>query len=359
MAPRACDAFPAAARSPILSTFTVSTWCPVFAQPIVVRRRLAPLDEAARRRHKARNIVHSILLLGGIIVLLGLCGWVLFGPDGLIGMGIGAALALAFSPRISPQLVLRMYHAREIGRRDLPDVVRVLEVLAERAGLEQVPRLYYVPSTMLNAFAVGGRDDAVIAVTDGLLRTLTLRELTGVLAHETSHIRNRDLWLMSIADAAGRLTHLMALFGFALVMVSLPLWLSGAGGVPILLIPLLVFAPQITTLLQLALSRAREFDADLDAAGLTGDPDGLALALAKLERYQRSAWKQIFIPRYRLPEPSVLRTHPPTEERIARLKSLSGAPALTLLRGRGADRIEAAWPRVYGAPHGRLIGFWY
>ena len=154
-----------------------------------------------------------------------------------------------------------------------------------------------------------------------MLRALTLREIAGVLAHEVSHIRNRDLWLMSVAYLAGRLTRLMSLFGVALVIVGLPLWLSGAGGVPLLLIPLLVFAPQITTLLQLALSRAREFDADLDAAGLTGDPEGLASALAKLERYQRSAWEQILFPGYRLPQPSVLRTHPPTEERVARLRA--------------------------------------
>jgi heat shock protein HtpX len=145
----------------------------LFAQPTVVRRRLAPLDQAERRRHKIRNVVHSILLLGGIIVLLGLCGWVLFGPDGLIGMALGAALAFAFSPRISPQLVLRLYRAREIGRHDLPEVLQVLQVLAtlaERAGLARVPRLYGMPSTMLKGFAVGGRDDAVIAVTDGILR---------------------------------------------------------------------------------------------------------------------------------------------------------------------------------------------
>ena len=327
---------------------------------MVVRRPLAPLDDAERRRHKIRNVMHSILLLGGIIILLALCGWVLFGPDGLVGMALGAALAFAFSPQISPHLVLRMYRAREIGRHDLPEVLHVLATLAERAGLERAPRLYYVPSTMLNAFAVGGRDDAVIAMTDGMLRALTLRELTGVLAHEISHVRNRDLWLMSIADLAGRLTRLMALFGFALVIVGLPLWLGGAGEVPLLLIPLLIFAPQISTLLQLALSRAREFDADLDAAGLTGDPGGLALALAKLERYQRSAWEQILMPGHRLPEPSVLRTHPPTAERIARLQSLSGASSLPPLPSQGAaPRIEAAWPAVHRPPRARLIGFWY
>jgi heat shock protein HtpX len=332
----------------------------VRARPIAARRRLAPLDQAERRRHKLRNIVHSFVLLGGIVGLLALCGWVLFGPDGLVGVALGAGVALALSPRVSPRLVLRLYRAREIGPRDLPEVPGVLAALAERAGLERVPRLYYVPSRMLNAFAVGGRDDAVIAVTDGMLRALDLRELAGVLAHEVSHIRNRDLWLMGIADLAGRLTRVMTLLGLALLLVGLPLWLGGATSVPWLLIPLLVFAPQITTLLQLALSRAREFDADLDAAGLTGDPDALASALAKLERHQRGVWEQILLPGQRLPQPSVLRTHPPTGERIARLEALSGAPPLPPLAGQGAGRrVEAAWPIVPRAPHGRLIGFWY
>jgi heat shock protein HtpX len=331
----------------------------VLNRPIAVRRRLRPLDEGERRRHKRRNVVHSILLLGGIVALLALCGWVLFGPDGLVAMALGAAIALAFSPTISPGMVLRLYRAREIAPHDLPEVLHVLAVLAERAGLERRPRLYYVPSVMLNAFAVGGRDDAVIAVTDGMLRALTLRELTGVLAHEISHIRNQDLWLMGIADVAGRLTRLMTLLGLALLIINLPLWLSGAAAIPWLVIPLLVFAPQITTLLQLALSRAREFDADLDAAGLTGDPGALAAALAKLERYQRGPWERILMPGRRLPEPSVLRTHPPTAERIARLEALSGAPPLPPLPERGARRIEAAWPMVQGAPRGRLIGFWY
>jgi heat shock protein HtpX len=324
------------------------------------RRRLAPLDQAERRRHKFRNLFHSILLLGGIVGLLALCGWLLFGPDGLVGMALGAAIALAFSPTISPRMVLRLYRAREIAPHDLPEVLRILRLLAERAGLERAPRLYYVPSRMLNAFAVGSRDDAVIAVTDGMLRALDLRELTGVLAHEISHIRNRDLWLMGMADLAGRLTRLMTGFGLVLLIIGLPLWLSGAASMPWLLIPLLVFAPQITTLLQLALSRAREFDADLDAAGLTGDPGGLASALAKLERYQRGAWEQILMPGRRLPEPSVLRTHPPTSERLARLEALSGAPALRPLPRQGVARgIEPAWPKVQASPRGHLIGFWY
>jgi len=331
---------------------------PTSVWPAATRRRLAPLDEAERRRHKRRNLLHSILLLGGMVGLLALFGYLLFGPDGLLGLGLGAALALWLSPRISPQMVLRLYRARPLRPAELPELFAVLERLAERAGLERPPALFYVPSAMLNAFAVGRPGDAVIALTDGMLRALTLRELAGVLAHEVSHVRNNDLWLMGLADMVGRLTRVMALFGTVLLIFALPAWLSGAVSLPWLLIPLLLFAPQITVLLQLALSRARELDADLDAAGLTQDPDGLASALLKLEHYQRGVWEQVLWPGRRLPEPSLLRTHPPTAQRVERLRRLSGAatepPAgPTTLAG------SVPWPAITAAPHGRLIGFWY
>jgi heat shock protein HtpX len=318
---------------------------------------LAPLDADQQRRHKLRNVVQSAILLGGMVGLLALCGWILFGPDGLLGMALGSALALAFSPKISPALVLRLYRARELTPPELPDVFAVLDRLTQRAGLRHRPRLYYIPSRMLNAFAVGGRDDAVIALTDGMLRSLSLRELAGVLGHEISHVRNNDLWLMGLADLVGRLTRVMTLFGLLLLIVAVPLW-AGGGGSPWLVIPLLVLAPQLTTLLQLALSRAREYDADLDAAGLTGDPMGLAGALAKLERFQRGTWEQILMPGYRLPEPSLLRSHPPTAERIARLRALQPAAA-------AAPAFEGAmeWPGARAAvaarPRGHLLGYWY
>jgi heat shock protein HtpX len=327
----------------------------MYARPIPVQRRLAPLDPAERRRHKWRNIIQSAVLLGGMVVLLGVLGFLLFGADGLVGMGLGAALALAFSPNVSPQMVLRLYGAREIARAEMPELLAAVERLAERAGLKRAPRLYYIPSSMLNAFAVGRPDDAVIALTDGLLRTLSLRELVGVLAHEISHVRNNDLWLMGLADTVGRLTRLMTLFGTVLLIVGLPLWASGAATLPWLLLPLLLFAPQITVLLQLALSRAREFDADLDAAGLTG----LASALLKLERYQRGLWEQILLPGYRQPQPSVLRSHPPTEQRVARLKSLYA------IAGQGArpDREPAwtacPWPRIVAPPRRHLVRYWH
>jgi heat shock protein HtpX len=242
------------------------------ASSVPIRRPLAPLDAAEQRRHKRRNLLQSVLLTLGMVGLLALCGWLLFGAEGIVGLGLGAVFALAMAPRVSPRMVLRLYSAQPLMPEQLPAVFDVLARLTERAGLARIPRLYYVRSALLNAFAVGGPNDAAIALTDGMLRHLDLRELAGVLAHEISHIRNRDLWLMNLADLAGRLTRVMSLLGIGLLIVGLPLWLSGAAELPWLPVPLLLFAPQLTMLLQLALSRSREFDADLDAAGLTGDP---------------------------------------------------------------------------------------
>jgi heat shock protein HtpX len=332
----------------------------MFARPAIARRRLAPLNPQERRRHKLRNILQSAVLLGGMALLLAFCGWVLFGPEGMLGLGLGAGLGLLFSPRISPGMILRMYSASELQAAQLPAVFEVVGRLSERAGLPRRPRLYYIRSPVLNAFAVGDREDAAIALTDGLLRSLSLRELAGVLAHEISHVRNNDLWLMSLADVVGRLTRMMSLLGLVLLVLGVPVWLSGRQSVPLLLVVVLVLAPQIALLLQLALSRAREYDADLDAAGLTGDPGGLASALIKLERYQRGVWERILLPGYRSPEPSILRTHPPTGERVARLKVLYGAePELRPALATDEPHPIAFGQGVSAPPRWRLLGHWY
>jgi len=338
----------------------------LFFQPAVARRHrrhLAPLDGEEQRRHKLRNMAQSALILGGMALLVAVCGWILFGPWGLIGVAVAVTVALLFGSKLSSTMVLRMYKAQPMSPEQLPEVFRIIEHLSQRAGLDHVPKLYYVPSAMMNAFAVGRQDDAVIGVTDGLLRALNLRELTGVIAHEMSHIRNNDVRLMGMADLAGRMTRMMSLFGMGLVLFSVPMWLQGGSLVSFGLILLLVFAPQLTTLLQLALSRAREFDADLDA-GLTNDPGGLSSALAKLERQQRSHWEQILMPGRKLPEASLLRSHPPTKERIARLSSLyedgSQSTVTTALGlAQPSPRLAAPMAPITTRPRGRLIGFWY
>lgn len=175
----------------------------------------------------------------------------------------------------------------------------------------------------------GSKQEASIALTDGLLRSLSPRELAGVLVHEVAHIANEDLRVMGLADSNSRLTSLLALMGQIAILLSLPAQLVGAAEVywPGLL--LLAASPQLALLAQLGLSRVREFDADRLAAELTGDPQGLASALAKIARVSRS-WRAWLWPGWGNPEPSCLRTRPATQERIARLLTLAPGPASAL-----------------------------
>jgi heat shock protein HtpX len=302
--------------------------------------------------------VQSVLLLGGMIGLLSLCGWLVAGVEGLLWIAVGGGLSLLLSPRLSPRLLLRMYRAVRLGPADLPAVFEVLVEISRRAGLERLPDLYYVPSSTLNAFTVGSREVA-IAVTDGLLRRLSLRELAAVLAHEVSHIRHNDLWLMGLADTVSRLTRTMSALGVFLFFLNLPLLLFEEQGFPWLLVGLLIFAPTLGSLLQLALSRTREFDADMDAAGLTGDPVGLAAALEKLERYQGRFWEELLLPGRRIPEPSLLRTHPPTEERIRRLMSLRPPRPAVAFRRAVPIVVPDAMPGARAGPRWRITGLWY
>lgn len=259
-------------------------------------RTAAPLDPEAQRRHKLKNLIQSLLLLGGMGGLFALCGWLLLGFEGLVWIVGGAALGLAFSPRLSPRMILSLYRARE---------------------------------------------------------------LAGVLAHELSHVRNNDLWIMNLADAISRLTMVMSYVGMILLLVSLPLALIGLATVPWLLVLLLAFSPTIAALLQLALSRAREFDADLDAAGLTRDLAGLASALRKLELAQGGGlWERILLPGRRVPDPSLLRSHPPIEERIRRLHALQ-APGAPPDYAERPPEIPGELVRILRRPRYRLPGIWY
>ena len=279
------------------------------------------LDPRARRRYRLRNVGQAVLLLGGMVAVLALLAWAFFGLFGLlVALGV-AVVVLALRPVPSARLVLAMYRAREIPPWVLPDLHRYLQVLAARARLPAVPRLYYVASLQSNAFAVGRRDGAAVAVTDGLLRNLTSRELVGVLAHEISHVRAGDLWIMSLSDVLGRITHALAYAGVLALLFTLPLSLGG--DYPALwLFVVLGLLPTVVSLLQLALSRSREYEADLEAAVLTGDPEGLARALERLERTTGRIWERLMVPHRRAPDPLLLRTHPATEERTRRLREL-------------------------------------
>lgn len=316
-----------------------------------------PVSAALIEEHKFINRLQTALMLAGIAFVLGLAGWSFGGLPMMLNLLFAGVLLLLISPRLSPRLILRMYRAEPL--EGVPELTRIVAELARRAGLPRPPALYHVPSRLLNAFAVGSPDDAAIAVTDAMLHKLTLRELSGVLAHEISHIRHNDLRVMSMADALSRLTQSFSLVGQLMLFMNLPLILGGYGRISWLGIFLLIFAPQITALLQLALSRTREYDADLGAVELTGDPEGLASALAKLEREQRGFMEQIFLPNRRNPEPSLLRTHPPTEERIRRLLALRPRRADRLVLVDHPLRLGSRLQPPARLPHRHLWGNWY
>lgn len=287
------------------------------------------LDAERLAAHDRRNTLQSAALVGGIGAIMMLSAFLAGSWSGVVIAVASVGAVLALGPRIAPETVMRLYRAQRVEPGSGSQLNRVVEVLADRAELPAHPRLYVVPSLTLNAFAVGSRDRAAIAVTEGLLRRLSLREIAGVLAHEISHIRNNDLFVMGLADAMTRFTQVLAMLAMGLAVLNLPLMFFGQPTFSWLAIIMLYLAPSLSSLLQLALSRSREFDADLEAAGLTGDPMGLASALNALERYQGRFWEDLMfpVPARRIPQPSLLRTHPVTPERIARLRDLSTQPA--------------------------------
>lgn len=305
--------------------------------------------------------MHSVALLGAMVSLLSLLGWIFAGADGLIWALLISIGLLIISPGISPRLVLRLYGAKPLSPQRAPGLYAIVRDLAARAALPRIPMLYYVPSDAMNAFAAGSSNNAAIAVTDGLLKRLDMREINAVLAHEISHLRHNDLWILNISNIVGRVTALFSLFGQVLLLLNLPLWLVSGLHISWMAILVLIMAPTITTLLQLALSRTREFNADLSAAELTGDPRGLATALLKIDRRNAGLLSRILVPGYSSRQPSILRTHPHTGERVNRLLKLSEEnPAIPSPQ---RDRTAANPPQIPAIqvrrhPNWRHCGIW-
>ena len=279
-----------------------------------------------QRDHRLRNLTQSILLVGGMAVLMSLCAWLIWSWMGIFWVLVAASFMLFLGQRaVPPELVMRLYRAQPLDPRHGKQLYQIITELSSRADLKNTPKIYVVPSLTLNAFATGRTDNAAIAVTEGLLRKLSMRELAGVLAHEISHIHNHDLSIMSLADTISRLTQAMSFAAIVLAIINIPTLFTGDWHISWTAILLLYLAPSIGSLLQLGLSRAREYDADLEGASLTGDPIGLASALNKLERYQGQFWEDLVFPSTRkIPQPSLLRSHPETADRVARLRELTG-----------------------------------
>lgn len=325
--------------------------------------RISPVNLQMSAGHKLNHLVQSLLLLSGMGLVLALLGWIIAGPDAVVWVMLGGALLFLLSPRISPRLVVKMFGGRRLAPGEAPALYGLIDELARRAGLDRSPAMYYVPSRVMNAFAVGGRSDAVLAVTDGLLHGLSSRELATVLAHEVSHIQANDTGVMGLADAFSRLTGMLSLLGQVLVLVNLPMVLFTDRGIPWVAVLVLLFAPTLSALMQLALSRRRELDADLGAARLTGDPIALVSALRKLERHQAGRWERIFLPGRRMPDLSLLHTHPGTEERVRRLLMLlDREPSVRSAwpsREQNLDSLLGSTAPVTREPRWHMNGLWY
>lgn len=310
-----------------------------------------------RQVHVWGNRIQTLLLVFSLFGIAALAGFLLLGEIGLWCSIAASCFALFIEPAAATQLTLRLYSARPIDFDEAPELWSITQQIGLRAGLSTVPMLYYMPSSVAMAFSVGSDRHAAITLSDGLLRTLNLREMAGVLAHEIAHIAHGDLRVMNLADYISRLTALFALVGQSMLMLSLPWMLDGSAVVNWIGLLLLVFSPYLALAAQMGLSRIREFDADLQAAQLTSDPEGLASALAKLEQISRS-WKSWLLPGWGNPDPSWLRSHPATEDRVARLVALSRS-SVDNIKHQTLGRISLNSPPVRRTPRWYPGGYWH
>jgi len=273
-------------------------------------------------RHKSVTIIQTVVLMVVMIGFLALLGMVVAGIDGVLFALIMGAILLLLYPTVDPSLLARLFGARPLTRETSGMLYGYLDELSARAELASSPNLYMFASDVMTAFTVGKHDNAAIILSSSLIDRLTLPELVAVTAHEVAHITNRDLWLMSLSDIITRLTSLLSVVGQTIVLLFLPFYFLNGVALPWAGIIILIVAPAFSTLLQLSLSRVREYDADLTAAYLTGEPEHLISALSKIEYAERSFFETLFIPARSQKVPSLFRTHPPINERIEKLAAV-------------------------------------
>ena len=278
------------------------------------------------------NLLKTGLLLGVLTALLVLAGQAIAGERGMIIAFVLAAIMNFVSYWFSDKLVLAMYGAQPVDETQAPRLHAIVRRLATRAQIP-MPRIYMIPSDTPNAFATGRNPQhAAVAVTEGITRILDEDELEGVLAHELSHVTNRDVLISTIAATlAGAITYLAHMAQWAAIFGGRSRDDEEGGSNPLVMILFAILAPIAAMLVQFAVSRSREFQADASGARLAGRTYGLAKALEKIEVASRveplpanPATAHLFIVNPLSGESfaRLFSTHPPTEERIARLRAM-------------------------------------
>lgn len=303
------------------------------------------------------NVFKTALLLAALTALFGVVGYWLGGTGGmLIALGLAAATN-AYAYWNSDKLALRAHHAREVDAASAPEFVALVHDLARRADLP-APRVYVIDNPQPNAFATGRNpQNAAVAATTGLLRSLSREELAGVMAHELAHVKNRDTLTMTVsATLAGALATL-AQFGFLFGGMR-----GGERQNPIALIAMIILAPLGGMIIQMAISRSREYAADRIGAEICGNPLWLASALRKIaggvartpnpdaESHPATASMFIVNPLKGGAIDGMFSTHPATENRVAALVELAREMGIG---GGGGETAAPAPARTGAAPRGR------
>lgn len=276
------------------------------------------------------NQVKTVVLLTFLAALLVVIGGVIGGKSGAT-IALVIALVMNFgSYWFSDKIVLRMYNAQEVTEAELPDLYRLVRQLTQQAGLP-MPKLYIIPDDSPNAFATGRNPNhAAVAVTEGILKLLSWEELAGVIAHELGHVKNRDILIQTIAATIGAAITYLAQFGFLFGGRSDD---REGGGSIVGMILMMILAPLAAAIIQMAISRSREYIADETGAHICGHPMWLAGALDKLRRgvdavpmqaEQATAHMFIVKPFAGGGLANLFSTHPPIEERIERLEHMAG-----------------------------------
>lgn len=276
------------------------------------------------------NQLKTVILLaalGGLLVVLG--GYL----GGKNGATIAFVIALAMnvgSYWFSDRIVLSMYHAQEVTESEAPDLYRMIRNLAQNAEIP-MPKVYIIPDDSPNAFATGRNPEhAAVAVTEGILRLLNKDELAGVIGHELGHVKNRDILIQTVAATIGTAITYLAHFGFFFGGRSDD---DRGGGSFVGSILMMILAPMAAAVIQMAISRSREYIADDTGAKICGHPLWLASALGKLQRgseaipmhgEQATAHMFIVSPFFGGGLSSLFSTHPPIENRVERLEKMAG-----------------------------------